>query len=191
MCPKDILLSVYITAKTTCSFHHLTVYTWMIYIGGVISGRVAYWLRLLELGRSDPSLCPWARRQTPTCPIILRRFGWELAKNVSLCFMLLHSNKTSHLITSLPLFSPFKDRQGRGSRDRERTSEQVLFLWLSPSSEEEVKTFSPLITLETTWRVDLSRECVCMCAHEVIRREDCVGYAEVLITPYCSLPGNS
>lgn len=88
--------------------------------------------------------------------------------------MLLHSNKTTCLITSL-FFSLFKDREEGAVKMGERTREQVLFLWLTPSIEEEVKTFSFLITCETTRRHNESGQYVCfVCVHEVIKRQDCV-----------------
>lgn len=43
-----------------------------------------------------------------------------------------------------------RQTEKRGGQNVERAGEQVLFLWLSPCSKEEVKTFSPLITRQTT-----------------------------------------
>lgn len=144
------------------SFQHLIAFIRMIYTWGVSGGRVAYtgWSGLNLAGLTH--VCPWARCPPLTCPVILRGFEWEMAKIQMSVFMLLHGNKTTRLITSLPLFFlPSKtDREKWVVRMWREQGEQVLFLWLS--RKEEVKTFSPLITRETTWRCDVNSACVCM-----------------------------
>lgn len=51
------LLSLHIPVKVTCLFHRLVAFTWMGQTCGVIGG--AHRLKLLELGRFDPSPCPY------------------------------------------------------------------------------------------------------------------------------------
>lgn len=68
------------------------------------------------------------------------------------CFFFYAVTQQPNPLISLPhFFSPQRQTEEKGGgQNVERTGEQVLFLWLSPSGEEEVKTFSPLITRETT-----------------------------------------
>lgn len=77
-------------------------------------------------------------------------------------------NSSSHYLTAFFFFLPSKtDRQteeGEGGRsswdgERERAS-RCCFYGFSSSSEEEVKTFFPLVTRESTWTSE--RACVCL-----------------------------
>lgn len=122
---------------------------------------VAYWLEWFKPGGFDPCL-PFSEVHNPH----LRGVGWELAIAQISAFVLLHSDKTTLFSTSLPLsgFPSKTDVRKMGGQNVGGgwAGEQVLFLWLSASREEEVKTFSPLITRETTWRLELNSVCVCM-----------------------------
>lgn len=90
------------------------------------------------------------------------------------CFYVVaqRQNHPSQYLTA-SFCSPLKDGREKNGWSECRgwgggAGEQVLFLWPSASWEEEVKTFSPLITRETTWRLELNS----VRLHEVISRKD-------------------
>lgn len=166
--PRDILFSVYVTAKVTCLFlspHSLHLDDLQMWCdwwqGGLLVPVPAAWTWQVW-----PQPVSLSEAPNPYLPNHFKTPWIESNANV-ICVILLHSNKTTNLITSLPLSSPFKDRWRGGAIKMGGKSKRAgaVFMGFSPSSEEEVKTFSPLTTRETTWRLNLSGVCVCVCVY--------------------------